>query len=134
MSNTLDSFVITAKDPPRPLAISQEIRDRGSTFVGYIYAASSLKEAEACISYLRNVVHGSRKASHEIAAFRYMALKPGTSGLNPDDFELKGMLIVLIPQFQIPMTVIYFLQLSIGMMARNGRLLGFLTRWLPTRF
>ncbi|KAH8828243.1 ribosomal protein S5 domain 2-type protein [Flagelloscypha sp. PMI_526] len=91
MSGTLDTFFTSTKEPPKPIAVSQEIRDRGSAFQGYIYPASSLKEAEACISHLRNVVHASRKATHEIAAFRHMALKEGASGLNPaDDFQVQA--------------------------------------------
>ncbi|KAI0645180.1 ribosomal protein S5 domain 2-like protein [Trametes meyenii] len=88
MSN-LDSYVRSSKPPPTPLATSQEIRDRGSTFVGNVFAATNPDEARKAIRHLKNVAHGSRPASHEIAAWRCMVLKPGKTGLGgPDDFEV----------------------------------------------
>ncbi len=88
MSN-LDGFVKTSKPPPKPLATSQEIRDRGSTFVANVFATSSPKEASKAIHHLKHVTHAARPATHEIAAWRCMVLKPGKSGLGgPDDFEV----------------------------------------------
>ncbi|KAI0919071.1 hypothetical protein AcV5_002083 [Taiwanofungus camphoratus] len=72
------------------VATSQEIRDRGSTFVGNIFPAPTPHEARAAIAHIKNVLHGARPASHEIAAWRCMVVKPDRTGLGgPDDFELK---------------------------------------------
>ncbi|KAI0359567.1 ribosomal protein S5 domain 2-like protein [Trametes cingulata] len=88
MSN-LDAFVKSAKPPPNPVATSQEIRDRGSTFVASIFSATTPDEARKAVRHLKHVAHGSRPATHEIAAWRCMVLKPGKTGLGgPDDFEV----------------------------------------------
>ncbi|OBZ69871.1 Protein IMPACT [Grifola frondosa] len=88
MSN-LDSFVKSSRPAPNALAISQEIRDRGSLFVANVYPATTLEEARRAINHLKHVLHGSRRASHEIAAWRCMVLKTGKTGLGgTDDFEL----------------------------------------------
>ncbi|KAE9411597.1 ribosomal protein S5 domain 2-like protein [Gymnopus androsaceus JB14] len=88
--SNLDSFVQRTQALPEPKATSQEIRDRGSTFVANIFSASTPEEAKAHVQYLRNVTHASRRATHEISAYRCMVLKPGKTGLTgPDDFELK---------------------------------------------
>ena len=88
--STLDSFVKTSNPPPQPLATSQEIRDRGSIFVANAFRASSEDEARKVVSYLRNVLHGQNRATHEMYAWRSMVLKPGKTGLGgPDDFEVK---------------------------------------------
>ncbi|KAA1470532.1 ribosomal protein S5 domain 2-like protein [Dentipellis sp. KUC8613] len=85
----LDAFVNRTKPLPVSLSTSQEIRDRASTFVGNIYRARTLAEARAAINYLSRVVHGSKPASHEIAAWRCMSLKAGKTGLDgEDDFEV----------------------------------------------
>jgi putative IMPACT (imprinted ancient) family translation regulator len=86
----LDSFVTSCRPKPKPLATSQEVRDRGSIFIANAYRATTPEEARAAVHYLKHVVHGSKLATHEIAAWRYMALKHERSGLGgPDDFELK---------------------------------------------
>ena len=91
MSSNLDGFVKTSKPPPKSLATSQEIRDRGSTFVATVYAASSSEEARRAVNHLKHVMHGARPASHEIAAWRCMVLQASKSGLgSPDDFEVVG--------------------------------------------
>jgi len=88
--STLDSFVKSTRPRPKSLATSQEVRDRGSTFVANVYRATTPEEARTAVNHLKHVVHGSKLASHEIAAWRYMVLKHGRSGLGgPDDFELK---------------------------------------------
>ncbi|KAI0827985.1 ribosomal protein S5 domain 2-like protein [Trametes gibbosa] len=88
MSN-LDSFVKSSRPPPKPIATSQEVRDRGSTFVGNVFTATSPEDARRAVRHLRNVTHGSRPATHEIAAWRCMVLSTGKSGLGgPDDFEI----------------------------------------------
>lgn len=90
MQGTLHSFVSSSRPLPRSLAVSQDIRDRGSSFVAYIFRAISPDAARTCINHLRHVDHHSRPATHEIAAWRCMVLKPGSTGLcGPDDFELK---------------------------------------------
>lgn len=90
MSN-LDNFISSSRPPPKSIAISQEIRDRASTFVGAIYHATSYAEAQTAIRHHAQVVHGAKKASHEMTAWRFMALKHGRDGLKgPEDFELKS--------------------------------------------
>ncbi|KAF8622749.1 hypothetical protein AX15_006839 [Amanita polypyramis BW_CC] len=90
MVGTLHSFFSSSRPLPHPFAVSQEIRDRGSTFVAHIFRATTLDDARACIRHLKHVVHGSKPATHEIAAWRCMDLKPGSTGLSgPDDFELQ---------------------------------------------
>jgi len=89
-TTNLDAFIISSRPQRKPVATSQEIRDRGSTFVSYIYSASTPDDAKDCINYVKTVVHGTKKASHEIAAWRCMVLKSEKTGLGgPDDFELK---------------------------------------------
>ena len=89
LDGTLDVFISNKVTQPEPIAVSQEIRDRGSTFVAHIYRATTLDEAKARICHMKHYVHRQRKASHEIAAWRLMILKTGKTGLEgPSDFEL----------------------------------------------
>lgn len=89
MDGSLNSFIVSKRPQPEPLATSQEIRDRGSTFVANIYSATTPDEAKARVEYLKHLVHRSKPASHEIAAWRCMVLKQGQTGLKgPEDFEL----------------------------------------------
>jgi putative IMPACT (imprinted ancient) family translation regulator len=86
---TLDAFITSKATYPEPIAVFQEIRDRGSKFVGHIYRATTLDEVKARISHLKHYVHRQKKATHEIAAWRLMVLKAGRIGLEgPGDFEL----------------------------------------------
>ncbi|KAJ4497224.1 ribosomal protein S5 domain 2-like protein [Lentinula lateritia] len=88
--SNLDSFLQRNRPLPEPKAISQEIRDRSSTFVATIFSAATPEEARSHVQYLRKVLHASRPATHEISAYRCMMLKPDKTGLaGPDDFELK---------------------------------------------
>ncbi|KAF5348655.1 hypothetical protein D9758_006781 [Tetrapyrgos nigripes] len=89
---SLDSFkFLKGSRPIEAVATSQEIRDRGSTFVANIFNASSPEATKAKVDYLRNVTHSSKRATHEISAWRCMTLKEGRTGLaGPDDFELKS--------------------------------------------
>lgn len=88
MSN-LDTFVRSSRPAPAIVATSQEIRDRGSIFVGSVYRATNPEEAKAALHYHKHVVHAGKDV-YEISAWRCMALKPGRTGLSgPDDFELK---------------------------------------------
>ena len=90
-SSTLDSFLVGQRPPPEVVTTSQEIRDRGSTFIGYIFRATTSEEAQKVVTYVRNVLHASRRATHEMSAWRCMVLKPGRSGLGgPEDFELRA--------------------------------------------
>ena len=89
MDGSLNSFIVSKRPQPEPLATSQEIRDRGSTFVANIYSATTPDEAKARVEYLKHLVHRSKPASHEISAWRCMVLKQGQTGLKgPEDFEL----------------------------------------------
>jgi len=86
---SLDSFIVSKRPQPEPLVTSQEIRDRGSTFVANIYPATTPDEAKARAECLKHLVHRSKPATHEIAAWRCMVLKHGQTGLKgPEDFEL----------------------------------------------
>lgn len=90
MSN-LESFVRPSKPFPQPVCTSQEITDRNSIFVANIFRAASEDEARKAVAHLRNVIHASKPASHEMSAWRCMVLKQGKTGLGgPDDFELKS--------------------------------------------
>ena len=89
MDGGLSSFIISKRPQPEPFATSQEIRDRGSTFVANIYPVTTPDEAKARVEHLKHLVHRSKPASHEIAAWRCMVLKHGQTGLKgPEDFEL----------------------------------------------
>ncbi|EKM53376.1 uncharacterized protein PHACADRAFT_99607 [Phanerochaete carnosa HHB-10118-sp] len=86
----LDLFVRTSKPPPAPLATSQEIRDRGSTFIANAFRASNDEEARKAVNYLKNVMHGQKRATHEMYAWRCMVLKQGKTGLGgEEEFEVK---------------------------------------------
>ena len=89
LDGTLDGFITNKVTHPEPIAVSQEIRDRGSIFVGHIFRATTVDEVKARISHLKHYVHRQRKATHEIAAWRLMVLRSGKTGLEgPNDFEL----------------------------------------------
>lgn len=91
MSTTLDGFIKHSKAPPKAHATSQEIRDRGSIFVGALYRAASPAEAKDAINHHRHVVHGEKSATHEMSAWRVMALKRDRDGLGgEDDFEVQS--------------------------------------------
>lgn len=89
VDGTLDTFIINKALQPEPIASSQEIRDRGSIFIGNIYRATTPEDVKARVNHLKHFVHRQRKATHEIAAWRLMVLKAGKTGLEgPGDFEL----------------------------------------------
>ncbi|KAF9047407.1 ribosomal protein S5 domain 2-type protein [Panaeolus papilionaceus] len=88
---SLDSFILkdNKKPDPVPVAVSQEIRDRGSIFVARIYRVTNLRDAKQHVNHVKHFVHRRKKATHDISAWRLMALKPGKSGLGgSDEFEL----------------------------------------------
>jgi len=84
MSN-LDEFITHKLPLPEPLATSAEIQDRQSTFLAYIFKASTPKQARDAHSHVRRVIHAKRPATHEIMAWRCMVLKDGRTGLRGDD-------------------------------------------------
>lgn len=87
--STLDSFLISSRRPPEPSAVSQEIRDRGSLFVASVFPASTVPQVHRATAHLRNVLHASKPATHDVAAWRCMVLRKDKTGLGgPDDFEL----------------------------------------------
>ncbi len=89
--STLETFVQNTKSYPQSVCTSQEIRDRSSLFIANIFRASNEEEARKAVTHLRNVIHGSKRATHEMFAWRCMVLKAGRTGLSgPDDFELKS--------------------------------------------
>ena len=90
MSN-LHSYLQPSKPYPQPICTSQEIRDRGSIFVANIFRTTSEDEARKAVAHLRNVIHGSHRATHEMYAWRCMVLKAGKTGLaGPDDFQVES--------------------------------------------
>jgi putative IMPACT (imprinted ancient) family translation regulator len=84
MSN-LDGFVTHKLPLPEPLATSAEIQDRQSTFLAYVFRASTPEQARRAHSHVRRVIHAKNPASHEIMAWRCMVLKEGRTGLRGDD-------------------------------------------------
>lgn len=84
MSN-LDGFVTHKLPVPEPIVTSSEIQDRQSTFLAYIFRASTPDQARSAHSHVRRVIHAKRPATHEIMAWRCMVLKEGRSGLKGDD-------------------------------------------------
>ncbi|KAG6857200.1 hypothetical protein H0H87_008266 [Tephrocybe sp. NHM501043] len=90
---SLDTYIKNSPLPQdvSPLVTSQEVRDRGSIFIANLFPATSPNEARTRIAHLKNVMHNSKPATHEIAAWRCMVLKPGHSGFGgPNDFELNA--------------------------------------------
>lgn len=87
----------THASPTPTLATSQEIRDRGSTFVGYIYHARTADEARVALRHHTRPRHaGEHKDGKDvrelyvIAAWRCMVVKPGRTGLGgPDEFTVE---------------------------------------------
>ena len=88
MSN-LDGFVTHTQPLPEPLATSTEIQDRESTFLAYVFRASTPEQARRAQSHVRRVIHARHSATHEIMAWRCMVLKEGRTGLRgEDDFKI----------------------------------------------
>jgi len=81
-------FSQPAASPPTISFTSQEVRDRKSAFVAYIIPATDASQAKSAVAHIRRA-HASRPPAHEIAAWRYMTLKSGMTGLGgEDDFEV----------------------------------------------
>lgn len=90
MQQNLDCFISSKSSTSTPIIsfTSQEIRDRKSAFVAYIIPAGNASQAKDAVAYIRRT-HGDRPPAHEVAAWRFMALKPGMTGLGgEDDFEV----------------------------------------------
>lgn len=90
MQSSLDHFLPSqsAASPPTISFTSQEIRDRKSAFVAYIIPAKDASQVKDAIAHIRRT-HVNRPPAHEVAAWRFMALKPGMTGLGgEDDFEV----------------------------------------------
>lgn len=90
MQSSLDTFVSSkpAASPPIISFTSQEIRDRKSAFVAYVLPVKDASQVKGAIAYIRRT-HASRPPAHEVAAWRFMAPKPGMTGLGgEDEFEV----------------------------------------------
>ena len=90
MQSSLDHFVSAeaTASPPTISFTSQEIRDRKSAFVAFIISVKDASQARDAVAYVRRT-HTSRPPAHQIAAWRFMTLKSGMTGLGgEDDFEV----------------------------------------------
>ena len=90
MQSSLDNFLSStpAASLPTISFTSQEIRDRSSAFVASITPVKDASQVKDAIAHIRRT-HASRPPAHEIAAWRFMTLKPGKTGLGgEDDFEV----------------------------------------------
>jgi len=90
MQSSLDHFVSpeAAVSPPIISFTSQEIRDRKSAFVAYIISVKDASQVKDAVAHVRRT-HASRPPAHQVAAWRFMTLKPGMTGLGgEDDFEV----------------------------------------------
>lgn len=90
MQSSLDHLVSsdTAASPPTISFTSQEIRDRKSAFVAYIIPVKDASQVRDAVAHIRRT-HASRPPAHETAAWRFMSLKSGMTGLGgEDDFEV----------------------------------------------
>ncbi|KIJ65939.1 hypothetical protein HYDPIDRAFT_27153 [Hydnomerulius pinastri MD-312] len=67
MSN-LDSFVKSSRPAPTTVATSQEIRDRGSAFVGNVYRATTPEDAKAAAHHHKHVVHAGKETLDDLLA------------------------------------------------------------------
>lgn len=90
MQRSLHDFVPSQPSTSTPTIsfTSQEIRDRKSAFVAYIIPANDVSQVKDAIAHIRRT-HAQRPPAHEVTAWRFMALKPGATGLRgEDDFEV----------------------------------------------
>lgn len=90
MQSSLDNFLPStpAASLPTISFTSQEVRDRSSAFVACIAPVKDASQVKDAIAHIRRT-HASRPPAHEIAAWRFMTLKPGKTGLSgEDDFEV----------------------------------------------
>ena len=90
MQSNLDQFVSSQSAASHPTIsfTSQEVRDRKSAFVAYVVPATDASQVRNAIAYIRRT-HAGRPPAHEVAAWRFMALKSGMTGLGGEgDFEV----------------------------------------------
>ena len=90
MQSSLDNFLPStpAASLPTISFTSQEVRDRSSAFVACIAPVKDASQVKDAIAHIRRT-HASRPPAHETAAWRFMTLKPGKTGLSgEDDFEV----------------------------------------------
>jgi len=90
MQSSLDDFVSSHSVVSLPAIsfTSQEIRDRKSAFVAFILPAKDPSQVKDAIAYIRRT-HANRPPAHEVAAWRFVTLKPGATGLGGEgDFEV----------------------------------------------
>jgi putative IMPACT (imprinted ancient) family translation regulator len=90
MQQSLDHFTSPHSSTSIPTIsfTSQEIRDRKSAFVAFIIPVNDASQVKDAIAYIRRT-HADRPPTHEVAAWRFMTLKPGVTGLGgEDDFEV----------------------------------------------
>lgn len=90
MQSNLDRFVSSQPAASSPIIsfTSQEVRDRKSAFVAYIFPATEASQVRNAVAHIRRI-HANRPPAHEVAAWRFMALKPGMTGLGGEgDFEV----------------------------------------------
>lgn len=90
MQQHLDRFITPQASTSAPTIsfTSQEIRDRKSAFVAYIVSANDVTQVKDAIAHIRRT-HADRPPAHEVTAWRFMALKPGMTGLGGEgDFEV----------------------------------------------
>jgi hypothetical protein len=89
----MDTLSSTHATSPTTLATSQEIRDRGSTFVGYVYRARTADDARVALQHHAGAHTRTRKDGSEvyaIAAWRCMVVRPGRTGLGgPEEFVIE---------------------------------------------
>lgn len=90
MQPSIVRFVQPATSDSHPAIsfTSQEVRDRKSAFVAYIFPAKNVSQVKQAIAHIRRI-HATRPPTHEVAAWRFMTLKPGMTGLGgEDDFQV----------------------------------------------
>ncbi|TPX57464.1 hypothetical protein PhCBS80983_g03802 [Powellomyces hirtus] len=89
VQSTLRPFIATSFSSfPTNLLTSKKILDRCSTFLAH---ATSIRSDADVTRLSQLIVHSpaTEGASHNVRAWRYLALKPGRTGLSgPDDFRI----------------------------------------------
>lgn len=73
--------------PPAPLISSDPLTDRQSTFIAHACPATNRTHAQTLQTHVRGLRTASHpcEMTHEMLAWRCLALKPGKSGLESED-------------------------------------------------
>ncbi|GJN94405.1 hypothetical protein Rhopal_007485-T1 [Rhodotorula paludigena] len=73
--------------PPAPLVSSDPLTDRQSTFIAHACPATNRTHAQTLQTHIRGLRTASHpcEMTHEMLAWRCLALKPGKSGLESED-------------------------------------------------